>query len=548
MTYDSIHGSVSELYDRDRCWDELVTVGDRESVNIAEEALGRHGNSHETGLRLRDFETGTNEMYSFAELDTAANRVATYLEATVGPRDRVAAMLPAQVELYAAAYGTIKSGRVYVPLAPLFGDEALQYRLADSGASVLVTSSEHVSKLDGEALPELETVIIVDGTDGLDPDDRPSDVALESYDVIERADGDFQSVESHPSDVYAIKYTSGTTGQPKGCPSTHEGTIHLHAYLEYVVDLQPDDNYFVAASPAWSYGFTAGTLAAGLRGTAAGCYRGPFDPEQLLATFEDFEVTNAMLPPTGLRKLRSSSASPDEYEVDLRVLVSAGESLDEATVNWCEDTLGAQPLDAYGQTESGMVVANFAFPDWEVKAGSMGKPVPGYEVALLDEDGADVGVGETGEIAVKRDRDARTGGYWGRPESSIASYSGLWWRTGDLAKRDEDGYFWYVSRADQVIISSGYRIGPEEVEETLLKHDAIEEVAVVGAPDETRGRVVKAIVAPASNASPSESLASQLQSFARSRLSKHEYPREIEFVDELPKTSSGKIKRSELDA
>jgi acetyl-CoA synthetase len=195
-----------------------------------------------------------------------------------------------------------------------------------------------------------------------------------------------------------------------------------------------------------------------------------------------------------------------------------------------------------------MVVANFAFPDWEVKAGSMGKPVPGHEVALLDEDGEDVGVGETGEIAVKRDRDARTGGYWGRPESSITSYSGLWWRTGDLAKRDEDGYFWYVSRADQVIISSGYRIGPEEVEETLLKHDAIEEVAVVGVPDETRGRIVKAIVAPASGASPSESLASQLQSFARSRLSKHEYPREIEFVDELPKTSSGKIKRSELDA
>ncbi|MFB1062718.1 acyl-CoA synthetase [Natrinema sp. H-ect4] len=548
MTYESIHGSVSELYDRDRCWDELVTVGDRESVNIAEEALGRHGDSHETGLRLRDFETGANETYSFAELDTAANRVATYLEATVGSRDRVAAMLPAQIELYAAAYGTIKSGRVYVPLAPLFGDEALQYRLADSGASVLVTSSEHVSKLDGEALPELETVIVVDGTDGLDPDDRPADVALESYDVIERADGDFQSVESHPSDVYAIKYTSGTTGQPKGCPSTHEGTIHLHAYLEYVVDLQPEDNYFVAASPAWSYGFTAGTLAAGLRGTAAGCYRGPFDPEQLLATFEDFEITNAMLPPTGLRKLRSSSASPDEYEVDLRVLVSAGESLDEATVNWCEDALGARPLDAYGQTESGMVVANFAFPDWEVKAGSMGKPVPGHEVALLDEDGEDVGVGETGEIAVKRDRDARTGGYWGRPESSITSYSGLWWRTGDLAKRDEDGYFWYVSRADQVIISSGYRIGPEEVEETLLKHDAIEEVAVVGVPDETRGRVVKAIVAPASGASPSESLASQLQSFARSRLSKHEYPREIEFVDELPKTSSGKIKRSELDA
>ena len=548
MTYDSIYESVTELYDRERSWDELVTVGDRESLNVAEEALGRHGDSEKTGLRLRDFETGSNETYSFAELNAASNRVANYLDEHAGPRDRVAAMLPAQLELYAVAYGTIKAGRIYVPLAPLFGPEALQYRLADSGAAVLVTASEHVPKLDGDTVPDLETVIVVDGTDELDLDDRPDDIDIVPYDAVRRSESEFRSVETHPSDTYAIKYTSGTTGQPKGCPSTHEGTVRLHSYLEHVVDVRSTDNYFVAASPAWSYGFTAGMLAAGLRGTAAGCYRGPFDSEQLLETFEQFDVTNAMVPPTGLRKLRASSVSPDDYDVDLRVLVSAGESLDESTVEWCASAFGTRPLDAYGQTESGMVVANYPFPDWKIKPGSMGKPVPGYEVALLDEDGNDVGIGEVGEIAVKRGESTRTSGYWGRPEASVAAYSGRWWRTGDLAKRDEDGYFWYVSRADQVIISAGYRIGPEEVEETLMKHDAVKEVAVVGAPHETRGSVVKAIVVPASSATPSEALASDLQSFARSRLSKHEYPREIEFVEELPKTSSGKIKRSELEA
>ncbi|WP_323173330.1 AMP-binding protein [Natrialba sp. PRR66] len=548
MTYDSIYESVTELYDRKRAWDKLVTVGDRESLNVAEEALGRHGDSEETGLRLRDFETGSNKTYSFAELNAASNRVANYLAENAGPRDRIAAMLPAQLELYAAAYGTIKAGRVYVPLAPLFGPEALQYRLADSGSSVLVTTSKHVSKLDGEAVPALETVLVVDGTDGLDLDDRPDGIDIESYDVVRRSGAAFRSVETHPSDTYAIKYTSGTTGQPKGCPSTHEGAIRLHSYLEHVVDVQPTDSYFVAASPAWSYGFTAGMLAAGLRGTAAGCYRGPFDPEQLLETFEEFDVTNAMVPPTGLRKLRASSVSPDDYDIDLRVLVSAGESLDESTVEWCDDAFGTRPLDAYGQTESGMVVANYPFPDWEIKPGSMGKPVPGYKVMLLDEDGTDVGIGEVGEIAVKRGENTRTSGYWRGPEASLTAYSGLWWRTGDLAKRDEDGYFWYVSRADQVIISAGYRIGPEEVEETLMKHAAVEEVAVVGAPHETRGSIVKAVVVPTSSSTPSDALASDLQSFARSRLSKHEYPREIDFVDELPKTSSGKIKRSELEA
>jgi len=210
-----------------------------------------------------------------------------------------------------------------------------------------------------------------------------------------------------------------------------------------------------------------------------------------------------------------------------------------------EEGLGAPPQDSYGLTEGGMVVCNYAFDDWEVKPGSMGKTIPGTEVALLDEDGNEVEQGEVGEIAIKRD-DTSIGTYWGRPEKTLETFTGLWLRTSDLARQDEDGYFWYVSRADNVIISSGYRIGPEEVEETLLNHPAVEEAAVVGKDHDTRGEIVAAYVTLVSDYEPSAELEDELSDFAREELSKHEYPREIAFIDELPKTASGKIKRAEL--
>jgi acetyl-CoA synthetase len=228
------------------------------------------------------------------------------------------------------------------------------------------------------------------------------------------------------------------------------------------------------------------------------------------------------------------------------VLLSAGESLDEDTVEWCEDGLGAAPQDAYGLTEAGMLVCNFAFDDWEVKPGSMGKVTPGEEVALLDDDGEQVDRGDVGEIAVKRQEDA-TGSYWGRPEATLETFTGTWLRTGDLARQDEDGYYWYVSRADDVIISSGYRIGPEEVEEALLNHPAVEEAAVVGKEHETRGEIVKAFVTLVGDHESSADLTEELREFARENLSKHEYPREVEIIDELPKTASGKIKRAALE-
>jgi len=535
MTYATIYDAVYDLYDPEVGWDRMVSVGDRDGLNLGEEALGRHGDSDETALRIRDFGTGEVESYSFAELNAAANRFANFLVDTTDRGDRVGAMLPTRLELYAVVFGTLKAGRVYVPLAPVFGPDAVGHRLDDAGASVLVTTGErHAAVADG--IPDcVEHVVLVDGGAG--------EGRQESYATVDDHDDGFEAVDTHPADPFALNYTSGTTGMPKGVPLEHGSVPGLYAYTEFVVDLRPDDTYFVAASPAWSYGLIMGTIVPGMRGTAIGCYRGEFDGAMLLDTLARLEVDNAMIPPTALRQL--ASAGVEAPGIDLRVLLAAGESLDEGSVEWCVETLGTEPQDAYGLTEGGMSVCNFAFDDWEVKPGSMGKPLPGVEVALLGDDGERVEQGAVGEICLRRDRDDR-GSYWGRPQASAEKFTGRWFPTDDLARRDEDGYFWYVGRKDSVIVSSGYRIGPGEVEETLLRHGAVAEVAVVGVPDETRGEIVKAFVAT-DGREPTDELAEEITAFARRELSKHEYPRQIEFVDEFPRTSTGKIARSELE-
>jgi acetyl-CoA synthetase len=539
MPYSSIYEAVYKNFDRNQGWKHF-REGSREQVNIADEAVSRHSDTDKTAVRILDFDTGDEEECSFGQLSDGTNQVASFVEEHTRRGERVAAMLPACYELYAAMYGVVKSARVYVPVPPLFGPEALNYRIDDSDTTVLFTTSEHARKL--STATTVEYVVLVD------EDPNPDDIYPEivHYSDIEDRTTAFASKEILPTDTYALMYTSGTTGMPKGIPLQPISHVDAFAYREFVMDHRESDTYFVTASPAWAYGFGS-TVNSGIRGSGLTTYRGTFDPEVFVQVLEDLDVTNLMVPPTAFRQVKSSPVNIEYREISPRVIISAGEALDEDIANWCEEKLGTIPLDSYGQSETGMLLANFSFDDWEIKPGSMGKPIPGMEVALLDESGAVVGAGEIGEIAVKRtDAFGRHNRYWGKPEETTNKFTGEWIRTGDLARRDGDGYYWFVSRKDQVINSSGYRIGPDEVQNNIVKHPAVKEAGVIGVPDEVRGQIVKAFVTLRENETRSDALKQRIQDFAREELSKHEYPREIEFLDELPKTPSGKIQRSEL--
>ena len=546
MSFEDIYEAVYETYYPPGMWDRMVQAGEPDSLNLAEEALGRHGDSEETALRIRDFETGADEVYSFAELNDAANRAANYFEETMNRGERFGVMLPAVLERYAAIFGGIKSHRMFVPLDTKFGPEALSYRLDDAGATTIVTTPEYLDAVEPDAVDSLERVIVVGGGD-----ETVGDLEVVGYEEVASASSDYEAIRMHPTQPYSVGYSSGTTGQPSQDPSPHATCVAIEPYLTYVVDMQPEDTYFAAASPAWAYGLTVGTLSPGLRGTNIGAYRGRFDLEVWLQTLEDWEVTNAMVAPTALRQLKASDIDVGSYDIDLRVLVTAGETLDEATAEWVRENLGTPALDAYGLSEGGMVLCNYPFPDWEIKPGSMGKPLPGYDVALLEtDDGVGTGEpvpedevtviedhGETGEIGIHM-----TGGHG--PIEGMMDEG--WLRTGDLAEVDEDGYWWYRGRADEVIISAGYRIGPEEVQATLTDHDAVEEAGVIGVPHETRGNIVKGFITLAPGHEESADLLEEITQFTKAELSKHEYPRELEVVEELPKTASDKILRREL--
>lgn len=592
MTYDSIYQAVADTYHPPGAWERMLEAGEPEAMNLAEEALFRHADGEradESALLIRDFETGDDERYSFTELAAEAARAANFLEDRLGRGERLGIMLPAVVERYALVFGAIAAQRLFVPLDTKFGPEAVSYRLREAGATTLCTTPDHLDAVDPEAVPGLERVVLVErdaatgvatSTDGGDAGtgtagdatesagtgaatdsdatdrDRLVDAGVStiSYDEVRRESATYDPVRLHPSQPYAIGYSSGTTGQPSQQISPHATGVLVEPFLKFVVDLQPTDTYFVAASPAWSYGLTIGTLAAGLRGANVGAFRGAFDLERWVETLDRWEVTNAMVAPTALRRLRAADVDVDRYDVDLRVLVTAGESLDASTSEWVADALGTTPLDAYGLSEGGMVLCNYPFPDWEAKPGSMGKPLPGYEVALVEPDERAAGTpddpapddavtrldepGPVGEIAIRQ-----SGGHGPvaglRPEG--------WLRTGDLAVVDEDGYWWYRGRADEVIISAGYRVGPGEVEACLRDHEAVAEAGVIGVPDETRGQRIVAFVAPAPGIDPDARLREALIEYAKTELSKHEYPREVRFHDPLPKTASGKVRRRDLE-
>jgi acetyl-CoA synthetase len=489
---------------------------------------------------------GAERRFTFGDVERLSNRLANALLGRGLARgDRVGVLLPQAPETAIAHVAAYKAGLVAVPLFTLFGEEALAYRLADSGARALVTDRASLVKLAAirDRLPELELVLIADG-------DRLADEAgsVGFWPALEAAADAFRPVDSAADDPALIIYTSGTTGPPKGALHTHRVLLgHMPgAEFYYEFPPQPGDRFWTPADWAWIGGLFDSLLPAWRCGIPVVAHRArKFDPEHAFHVMAKYRVRNAFLPPTALKLMRQVPAATRRRELALRSVISGGESLGAELLDWGRAVLGVTVNEIYGQTECNLVLGCCA-AIMAVRPGAIGRVVPGHEVTVLDEAGASVEAGAVGEICVRRPDPVMLLEYWRNGQATRDKFAGDWLKTGDLARRDEDGYFWYVGRTDDVITSAGYRIGPGEIEECLIKHPAVAMAAAVGVPDPVRTEVVKAFIVPAAGVVPDEALAQEIRDYVRIRLAAHEYPRLVEFVDELPLTATGKIMRRVL--
>ncbi len=460
----------------------------------------------------------------------------TDLHVLVG--DRVALLLPQSFETVVAHVAIYKMGAIALPLALLFGEEALEYRLRDAGAKVIVTNSFGLQRLKTikARLPALETVISIDG---------PGPDVMGFHALINGRPTQFEIAESGPDTPALMIYTSGTTGPPKGALHGHRvlaghipGFQLAHDYLP-----QPGDKVWTPSDWAWAGGLLNALLPALMLGVpVVSSPAQKFDPHMAFRIMSEMKVRNAFIPPTALRLLKAVEAPRETYDLVLRSIGSAGESLGRETYEWVKSALGIVPNEFYGQTECNFVLSSAAHLG-VTKGGFIGKAVPGHEVAIIDGDGQEVPVGETGQLAIRRPDPVMFLGYWNNEKATADKFVGDWMKTGDLGRQDEDGYVQFFGRDDDVITSSGYRIGPAEIEDCLIGHPAVRLAAVIGKPDALRTEIVKAFVVLQDGFAGNPVLAAEIRDWVKNRLSMHEYPREIEFVGELPLTTSGKVIR-----
>ncbi|WP_253738690.1 acyl-CoA synthetase [Halohasta salina] len=515
-----------------------------EAYNPADDFLREH--DPDRSALIYEEPDGSVSTHSYGDLDEQSDRLAAALDALgIEPGDRVAVVVPQKPANPITHLANWKLGAISVPLTVLFGPEALEYRLEDSGAKAVVVDPGVRETVEAvrESCPALNHVIELG--------ESATEDAHAFEDLVDDHEPGINSYESTPETPSAIMYTSGSTGPPKGV---------LHSHALWLGRAAAAYNYFdqgVAGStlwtPAdWAWGAAlGGTLCAGLHygATVVAWPREGFDPEAVFEFLARHDVTHSFMPPTALRMLMDVDDPADRYDLSLEALAAAGEPLTPEILEWAAESFDDVPVNEfYGQTELNLVVGNSA--TWfEAQPESMGRPLPGYEVRVVDPDDPDpdepLPRGEAGELAVKPDdRRVFFDEYWHLPEQTAEKEVDGWFLTGDIVERDAEGYCWFVSRADDVILTSGYRVGPMEVESVLLEHPTVEQAGVVGVPDETRGEAIKAFVQPTE--AGSAALREELQTLVREQLAAYEYPREIEFVDTLPTTTTGKIQRREL--
>ena len=488
-------------------------------------------------------EKGQVEKYTFWDLKQLSNRLANALQNYgLNRGDRVGILLPQCPETALAHIALYKLGAIAVPLFTLFGPEALEYRLNNSGAKAVITDGpnlEKVLEIKGR-LPELKTVICTQK--------KPQEGIIDFQQSIEKGSSSFTPVRTKADDPALIIYTSGTTGPPKGALHAHRVVLGHVPGVEFFHNFFPqkEDLYWTPADWAWIGGLIDVLLPSWHHGVPVVAFRArKFDPEQAFYFIAKYGIRNAFMPPTALKLMRQVKNPHNRYDYQMRTIGCGGETLGEELLQWGLDVMDLTINEFYGQTEVNLVLGNCSTV-MEIKRGSMGRPIPGHQVEVVDESGRLVPSGEVGEVAVLRPDPVMFLEYWDNAKASQEKFTGDWCLTGDLARKDDQGYFWFVGRKDDLITSGGYRIGPAEIEDCLIKHPAVSMAGVIGSPDEVRGEIVKAYIVLKPEVAPDPALKKEIQQFVKTRLAAHEYPREIEFLDELPLTATGKIIRKDL--
>jgi len=505
-------------------------------LNVCTEICDRFADTDKVALRYERID-GTRGEMTFKELQTRSAQFANYLTSLgIGKGDRVACLLPRTPELMITVLGTLRAGAVYQPLFTAFGSGAIEYRLGQAGTKLIVTNPEQWPKLaDVKGLPN--TLMVAEANDPL------AGEADALFSAAQDAQSDvFEPVLLTKEEPFLQMFTSGTTGKSKGVAVPVKALISFWNYMTYAIEVRPEDHYWNVADPGWAYGLYYAVVGPLLLGCTTHFNEHGFTADNTLEFLQNYKITNLAAAPTAYRLLMANTELCGKYDINLRAASSAGEPLNPEVVTWMDKVFNCPVKDQYGQTETGMTAANFHALDHEERVACMGYPLPGYRLVALDAELNEVGPGETGELAVDVEQSPQfffQGYTWDEKDP----FKGKYYLTGDIVISNGDGSHSYTGRDDDIIASAGYRIGPADVESTLLEHPAVIESAVVGKPDEKRGSIVKAYVVTASDIEGDDALTEELQQFVRKRLSTHSFPREIEYVEELPKTPSGKLQR-----
>ncbi|NSL51316.1 acetate--CoA ligase [Calidifontibacillus erzurumensis] len=515
-------------------------------VNIAYEAIDRHalgGKADKIALYYRDADR--QETYTFRQMMEFTNKAGNVLRnaANVVKGDRVFVFMPRSPELYFVVLGALKLGAIVGPLFEAFMEGAVRDRLEDSGAKVIVTTPQLLERVPVKELPLLETVIVVG--DNVKEEGQIIDFKKRMAEASSELDIEWVDRE----DGSLLHYTSGSTGKPKGVLHVHNAMIQQYQTAKWVLDLKDDDIYWCTADPGWVTGTSYGIFGPWLNGVTNVIVGGRFKPETWYQTIQDLKVTVWYSAPTAFRMLMGAGDEIiKKYDLSsLRHILSVGEPLNPEVIRWGHKVFGLRIHDNWWMTETGaQLISNY--PCMDIRPGSMGKPIPGVKAAIVDDQGNELPPLRMGNLAIKKGWPSMMRQIWRNPEKYESYFIGDWYVSGDSAYMDEDGYFWFQGRVDDVIMTSGERVGPFEVESKLVEHPAVAEAGVIGKPDPVRGEIIKAFIALRAGYQPSEELKEEIRQFVKTGLAAHAAPREIEFRDKLPKTRSGKIMRRVLKA